>query len=243
MRFGSVMTGAPAATLAEAASAEGPPQPEGYRWNKRGHRWFESWKTSQAVRDLAYNEHILTAIRRFTGSGARAFQTIVFDRGSNQRLHADNIHFQSEPRDRIMGAWIALEDIHPDAGPLVYVPGSEGMPFMDFHVLGLPEAKVDQQYDDYCRYEDFMERLVETNGWKRVPFLGKAGEAFLWGVDMLHGGMPIQNPDLTRKSLVVHYYLDDVKYGYAPMFGKAVAGRPYRKSGKWWDREGNVHAI
>ena len=240
-RSGTVTLHGAGHLLSEAMLAKGPEQPEPYHYNRNGHRVFEGWKTSKAVRDLAYHPDILDGIEALTGSSARPFQTIGFDRGSNQPLHQDAIHFQTFPREQIIGAWIALEDIHPDSGPLLYVPESAGMPFIDFGTLGLPVAGVGEQYADYARYEDFMRNLVAVNRWEPVPFLAKAGDAFLWGVEMLHGGAPILDPSLTRRSLVVHYYLDDVEYAYAPMFG--IEECPYRKSGRWFSKDGRLHEL
>jgi hypothetical protein len=32
----------------------------------------------------------------------------------------------------------------------------------------------------------------------------------IWHANLLHGGEPILNPTLTRKSMVIHYYAKDV---------------------------------
>lgn len=239
--FCVVKTGLPIETLTVARCAEGPPQPKGYTFNPAGRRVFEGWKTSQSVRDVAFAEPVLEAIRQMYGADPVPFQTINFDRGSNQKAHADSIHFATKPRNRIVGAWVALEDIHPDSGPLFYVPESDGMPFVDFRVLGLPVASMDQQYEDYSRYDQFMENLIRANEWTKTPFLGKAGEAFVWGIDMLHGGLPILDHSLTRHSLVVHYYLPPLDFAYAPMFGTEEC--PYRKSGRWFSKDGRLHEL
>jgi ectoine hydroxylase-related dioxygenase (phytanoyl-CoA dioxygenase family) len=36
-------------------------------------------------------------------------------------------------------------------------------------------------------------------------FLAKKGDVFLWHGMTLHGGSEIENPQLTRKSFVIHY--------------------------------------
>jgi len=33
------------------------------------------------------------------------------------------------PEGYLVGAWVAVEDIHPDSGPLVYYPGSHRLPY------------------------------------------------------------------------------------------------------------------
>ena len=60
------------------------------------------------------------------------------------------------------------------------------------------------------RYETRIAEVVAENNLKPVPFLAKKGDIFVWHANLLHGGLPIQNADLTRKSMVVHYYAEDV---------------------------------
>lgn len=50
--------------------------------------------------------------------------TINFYLGSQQELHQDMAVFHVFPGNYLIGAWIALEDISPDSGPLRYAPGS-----------------------------------------------------------------------------------------------------------------------
>lgn len=41
---------------------------------------------------------------------------------------AHTIHFNSIPSSYMCGAWVALEDINMDNGPVVYYPGSHKLP-------------------------------------------------------------------------------------------------------------------
>jgi ectoine hydroxylase-related dioxygenase (phytanoyl-CoA dioxygenase family) len=40
--------------------------------------------------------------------------------------------------------------------------------------------------------------------------IAKKGDVLIWHANLVHGGAPILNPALTRKSMVVHYYANDV---------------------------------
>lgn len=232
-----VPTEVPEATLSEARAARGPEQPEVYRYNKAGHRWFETWRTSQAVRDIAYSKPVLDAIRAVTGCAGspRPFQCILFDRPSAQPLHHDAVHFDSVPRGQIFGAWVALERMDEENGPLCYVPGSHRPGFTGWQAMGLEAVPVGGQERAYRRYEE----ICSWSNGEREAFLCDPGTAFVWGVDLLHGGMPVTDPERTRWSLVTHYYLDSMQYAHAPMFG--TPERPYKKTGRWFDRAGQVH--
>ena len=52
-------------------------------------------------------------------------QTLTFVRGSEQPIHIDYPYVREQQHiAHLAASWIPLEDIHPDAGPLSYFPGS-----------------------------------------------------------------------------------------------------------------------
>jgi hypothetical protein len=236
--FVVVPSGLSPETMEAIKGAGGPEQPEVYRYNKSGHRWFESWKVSQAVRDAVYAEPVVGMIRHLYDVEPRPFQTILFDRGSNQPLHEDAVHFDSHPRGRIVGVWLALEDMDLDNGPLCYVPGSQQKGFEGWQASGHPAVEVGAQEAEYRKYEAHLEKWY---GPLKEPFVCKAGDAFVWGVDLLHGGWPVKDETRTRWSLVTHYFLPPLEYAFAPMFG--TEEKPYRKSMRWFTKEGEVHTL
>ncbi|HXM50833.1 MAG TPA: phytanoyl-CoA dioxygenase family protein [Pyrinomonadaceae bacterium] len=64
------------------------------------------------------------------------------------------------------------------------------------------------QFED-CRAEisrEYHEHVERPTGqYERQLFLAKKGDVFLWHGMTLHGGSEIENPQLTRKSFVIHY--------------------------------------
>jgi hypothetical protein len=46
--------------------------------------------------------------------------------------------------------------------------------------------------------------------------LAKTGDVILWHADLLHGAAPIEDPSLTRRSVVAHYFTktDCARRGY-----------------------------
>jgi phytanoyl-CoA hydroxylase len=51
-------------------------------------------------------------------------QTLTFMRSSEQAAHQDFAYVPSHIPSQLCAAWVALEDISPDSGPLAYIPGS-----------------------------------------------------------------------------------------------------------------------
>jgi ectoine hydroxylase-related dioxygenase (phytanoyl-CoA dioxygenase family) len=60
------------------------------------------------------------------------------------------------------------------------------------------------------RYEDYLETEIKKRGAKPEVFLARKGDVLIWHANLLHGGMPVLNPKLTRKSMVAHYFAEGV---------------------------------
>lgn len=50
-------------------------------------------------------------------------------------MQSDLIHFDTMPRTLMAAAWTALEDIHPDSGPLRFYPKSHHLGTNDFEEM------------------------------------------------------------------------------------------------------------
>ena len=83
----------------------------------------DGWISEAAIGRLAVHAPILDLLSQLYGRRAFPFQTLNFELGTQQAPHSDTYHFDSAPKRFMCGVWVALEDISPDAGPLVYYPG------------------------------------------------------------------------------------------------------------------------
>jgi hypothetical protein len=201
----------------------------------------DAWFRSRAVRALACDEKVRRLLKAAYGRDPVPFQTLNFRTGSQQSLHADTIHFHSVPERFMCGVWIALEDVAPGSGPLVYHPGSHRLPVMTMRDAGVNSPRPSP--DDYEPH--FVPRYAEriaASGLPQARALIKKGWAFVWAANLAHGGSPIETPGSTRRSLVVHCYFEDCLY-YTPMTSDEAAGRldlrvpPNVRTGRWaWPR-------
>jgi ectoine hydroxylase-related dioxygenase (phytanoyl-CoA dioxygenase family) len=127
--------------------------------------------------------------------------TINFMYGSEQELHQDTAVFHVAPRNYLVGAWLACEDVSPDAGPLVFYPGSHREPlypkFDNYPQTNLRTYPRPQEYSEYVarRSEHYERRL----------YLARKGDVFLWHGMLIHGGSSVTDPKRTRRSYVCHY--------------------------------------
>jgi hypothetical protein len=212
-----------------------------------GRRVQDAWRRSKAIRALALNPRLHAALEAAYGRPSFPFQTLNFELGSEQALHSDVIHFSSVPPRFMCGVWIALEDVTPGSGPLVYYPGSHRLPLLSMRDVGVNSAR--PKASDYDRHfvPRFAER-IEASGLTPRELLIRKGQAFVWAANLAHGGTPITAPGSTRRSLVVHCYFDNCLY-YTPMTSNEAAGElsmrlpaDLRTGGFRWPRQAGRRA-
>jgi ectoine hydroxylase-related dioxygenase (phytanoyl-CoA dioxygenase family) len=200
------------------------PWPEdGYQWS----RLLNAWKINDNARAMALSPRILAAVEHLHGRTVKPFQTLNFPVGTEQSIHADSFHFQSEPPGYMCGVWVALEDMDMDNGPLVYYPGSHKLPMPTWPVIEeeLGEAlSLDdfenrdafiearhRQYNDYCR------RIIEHHQLEPAYATIRKGQALIWAANLLHGGFARKDRSRTRHSQVTHYFFEGADRVYTPM--------------------------
>ena len=82
------------------------------------------------------------------------------------------------------GVWVALEDIDEDNGPLMYYPGSHKL-----HEFSMDDFDLKQGYDNYDKYEERIQQLVEKEKLEGEYGVIKKGDALIWHVNLLHGAL------------------------------------------------------
>jgi len=163
------------------------------------------------LRDFLNDKRITRWIELFTGRKCVPFQTLVFRSGSGQPEHSDAIHMMTEPEGYLYASWTAFEDIHPDSGPLVYYPGSHRLPYVMNADCGFDYRDLDESYTLYnTNYVPYIQNLIATKNLKAHYLQAKKGDVLIWHHNLIHGGSIVKNKNLTRKSVVNHYFADGV---------------------------------
>lgn len=140
-----------------------------------------------------------------------AFQTLYFERGSEQPAHQDTAFVQVRPPLEFMASWIALEDIEEGSGELMYYPGSHRLPH---RLFGQGQTKALPPGDDAIpTYSQDLAARCEAAGHRLQLFRPRRGDALLWAADLAHGGAPRTHAG-TRRSLVTHYCPAHRRPGY-----------------------------
>ncbi|HWA87849.1 MAG TPA: phytanoyl-CoA dioxygenase family protein [Opitutus sp.] len=152
---------------------------------------------------------ILRWIRILMDREPAPFQTLTSHKGTQQPEHSDSIHMTTYPLGYLTAAWVALEDIGPDCGPLVYYPGTHRLPYVFSRDVGIGDGEFTQSkfraYNE--KYEPFIQGLLRSHRCQPKYFTAKKGDVLLWHANLLHGGSKRNDLRLSRHSLVAHYFV------------------------------------
>jgi ectoine hydroxylase len=168
-------------------------------------------KSSEIIKNVTENKNITNVLDFLLGRKVIPFQTINFIEGSQQHAHSDSIHMTTYPLGYLVAIWVALEDVTEDCGPLCYYPGSHKLPYLlnDGYERGGNVFTVGAD-SNYLKYEEKIGAVVKETKISKKIFTAKKGDVLIWHANLIHGGEKITRVGSTRKSMVVHYFAEDV---------------------------------
>ena len=187
-------------------------------------RLQDAWTKSASIREIATAPAVMEILRVLYQRQPYPFQTLSFKCGSQQKTHSDTIHFGSIPYGFMCGVWVALEDIDEANGPLHYYPESQKLPVYDLLDIGVTAFTQSEAFQNYARYEEFVEGMMIREGLERLELHVKRGQALIWSSNLFHGGVKILDGTRTRLSQVTHYHFHGCQY-YAPLLSDPGLGR------------------
>lgn len=153
------------------------------------------------IRHMALNRRITPILEKLLGDRPVLCNSLSFEYGSQQPDHIDSLYMTPMTDGHLIAIWVAMEDCHPDAGPLRYYPGSNKIPAYVFS-NGSRHA-IAEEMEQWSTY--IAENLKEL-GISQEHFPAKKGDVFIWSCNLLHGGSHIKDKAKTRRSVVFHYY-------------------------------------
>jgi hypothetical protein len=202
-------------------------------------RYLDFHNTSDAAAEIMMLPEVLRFAEACFGEKIAAMQTLLFENGTQQASHQDFAFVHSLRPACLMGAWVALEDARVDAGPLFYWDRSHSAvpkyAFDDGSVL----AEGDGPH--VRAFENYLENGCRERGLARLIFTPRKGDLLIWHSALVHGGMPRNDPTLTRRSIVSHYTTQEA-YPYDRRDPNAYPSTITRNGGIYygWRRNGHV---
>lgn len=151
------------------------------------------------------HNNIITFLEAVFKDKVIAMQSLLFKYGSQQATHQDFAYVVSEVPSHLAAAWIAMEDVHIDSGPLSYYPGSHTLPKFNFGNGIFFNGQSTLNPNDFARY---LDKTCQEAGLEKKTLLIRKGDVLLWHAALAHGGEAIRDPQKTRKSFVCHYSSD-----------------------------------
>ncbi|MEZ4902569.1 MAG: phytanoyl-CoA dioxygenase family protein [Spirosomataceae bacterium] len=155
-------------------------------------------------------------------------QRLAFMYGSQQPTHQDFPWVTAHPASHLAAAWIPLEDIRADSGPLYYYVGSHKMPKFNF---GNGILFNNRSTKTPLEFADYLDKTCTELKYPKDTLLIKRGDVLIWHAALAHGGDIISNPAQTRKSYVCHYTTQGALPFHRHRFGQEPVSEYYNGIG------------
>jgi phytanoyl-CoA hydroxylase len=154
-----------------------------------------------AIRSLILDPRLSNILSNLLAGKPLAFNTLNFERGSQQRFHFDTFYMPPRIPNKMLATWIALEPGSEKSGPLRYYPGSHKIPPYSFS-----SGRLNAIADEMPLFDEYINAQLKEFNLTPTVFYPEAGDVFIWHAQLYHGGSPILDPSATRKSIVTHYF-------------------------------------
>jgi hypothetical protein len=184
---------------------------------------------SSAARTLLLDPVLMSFLDGLFGRQTSLYTSLTFEYGTEQDLHRDSPYFETRPFGHYFGVWTALEDVREGAGALEVMEGGHRVPGLDYQrmareMLGQRTELAKEDYDQLLArfFAEMMQSCIAA-GCQRQRIRVRAGEKIIWHPWLPHGGSPIADASLTRRSIAAHYVPKDVAvYNVDVFFGVAA---------------------
>jgi phytanoyl-CoA hydroxylase len=153
------------------------------------------------VLDLLYQDKLHGVLAELLQATPLLFNGLNMVHGTEQRMHIDTFYMPPKTFGKMVATWLALEDIHPDSGPLSYYPKSNQIPAYKFSHGGIWAKQ-----EEMPAFDTYYDQELASRGLKQESFSPNKGDVFIWHAQLYHGGGKINNRALTRKSMVNHFW-------------------------------------
>lgn len=175
--------------------------PDGYR--KYIHKLNDVHFESEACRALCLESGLARILGDLLGGSPLAIGTLTFEKGSEQENHFDTYYMPAPCAGEMVVSSIFLENVGDRQGPVRVFPGSHLVPpyrFSDGNVY------VGDKIDEMPDAKAYIRKELDERGIEEKLVTGDIGDVLIWHGQLYHGGSPIDDHALTRKSLVTHYW-------------------------------------
>lgn len=190
---------------------------------------------NEAIENIALHAGIQNVLRqifgqepvaRYTRLLAESPGSLAVNAARRGTPHLHNFGQATRPPGGRVIVWTPVDHVHPDAGPMWFLPKShlEFASFPDRLIDAVPGAReqLHRMWADGASAETWlawhgelgdhsMEILADWMdqhaAWP-VPVILRRGDVLIFSNDLLHGTLPAKNPQLSRRIMFTHYHAD-----------------------------------
>lgn len=195
-----------------------------------------------ALTRLLTENRAIDVCDRFFGEPTALYTSLYYERGSEQDLHRDTPVFATNPAERYLGVWVALDDVDDGNGPLQVVPGSHALAPIDVAAMRRavfgdgPIAA--QSPEGWATYQAAVRAQCDQAGLSAAAVHVARGDVIIWHPQLFHGGAPHRS-GRSRRSLVMHVTPKGTPVGHQDVFFEPSKART--KPGWGYYRRGSRH--
>ncbi|MDB5901596.1 MAG: hypothetical protein JWM26_474 [Betaproteobacteria bacterium] len=137
------------------------------------------------------------SMKELLNDDGKVVQSMYFEGNPETWAHQDTYYLDSLELGRMVGAWIAVEDIKPGAGRFYVYPRS--------HLIDMKKNGGDFDIAfNHQRYKRLVLDVISSHGLEcRAPALRK-GDVLFWASKTIHGSLPTTQGQHSRASFTVH---------------------------------------
>lgn len=178
--------------------------------DERGWDYATPYMDHPALRRLCCDQRIADMLQHLIGEPAGVHLNLTGWRSTTRDWHFDQYLNEPYVGGFYVAVWIALDDIHPDAGPFQYVPGSHRWwsPISQAKMraaLGADGTGPDWPTHSERILTPLFEAEIEARGITPTTHLPRRGDVLFWHSRLLHRGSTPNDPNLERRALIAHY--------------------------------------
>lgn len=122
---------------------------------------------------------------------------------SEKPWHQDSTFTNPNAYNNYIGAWVAAENVHEQAGPFQLIPKSHKWEF-DKHSVYFGENS--GEIIDGRWVNTYLQKEIESHSDQEpFTFLGKKGDVLIWHGNLLHRALIPTDKTIMRRAVIGHY--------------------------------------
>jgi hypothetical protein len=176
------------------------------------HGWRHAYPylACDELKELALYRPLTEVLRELIGDDMGLHLALTGWISTERNFHQDTYLNPSDLWSYYLAVWMALDDIHADAGPFQFVRGSHTWNVLRREKLFGYLTKEEQSSPMWPTFTQewvshACEKEIERRGATIEEFVPQGGDVLIWHSNLIHRGSTPRDSQLLRKSLIAHY--------------------------------------